>query len=127
MISAIDANYLVRFFLKDDLQLFTIVSELFDRAQKGKLKIYLDEVIVAEVIWVLSSRYKIAKNLIATQFERFISEGWLINPRKDAILNAIDRYAKTNLSYVDCWLYELCKENKYSLATFDRKLAKIKL
>ncbi len=81
---------------------------------------------IAEIIWLLDSFYKYSREEISNQLEKIISQPWIINPRKELILTTIELFRTTNLSYVDCWLYTVSQNLNFPLATFDRKLKKLK-
>jgi len=120
----IDTNVLLRFLLRDHPQHFVQVRSLFHQAALGKVKVYLDEVIVAEAIWVLTVHYGKDKLEASQKLIKFTSQGWVKNPRKKVILKALFLYSSTNLSYVDCWALVVSKHKKIKLETFDKDLQK---
>lgn len=122
----IDTNILIRFLRADDKKLSAKAKEIFSKASEGKIKIYLDEVIVAEIIWLLSSFYKQKRIKIASQLQELISQDWIVNPRKKLILAALSIYSNTNLHYVDSWLWWVNNSIGGKLATFDKDLQKQK-
>lgn len=121
----IDANILLRFLRKDDPTLSSRAKELFMQSRDGKFLCYIDEVTVAETIWVLTSVYKTQRSDIASLLEAFLLHEWIINPRKTTIFRAISFYRMSNLHYIDCWLLAVSEEKHISLETFDMKLGKI--
>jgi predicted nucleic acid-binding protein len=122
----IDANVMIRFLLADHPRLSPAAKSVFLKAQNGKLRIYLDEVIVAEVVWTLSSFYKIKRKDIGEKLEKLISQDWIINPKKDLILSSLSLFVSHNLDYIDCWIYVVAKDTKLSLETFDKDLKRLK-
>lgn len=122
----LDTNILIRLLLKDHKILSPQASALFKEAEKGKINLYADEIMVAEVVWLLGSFYKYSREEISNQLEKIISQPWIINSRKELILATIELFHATNLSYVDCWLYTVSRNLNFPLATFDRKLKKLK-
>lgn len=122
----IDANIIIRFLLNDHPQFSTLTKSIFLKAQKGGIKIYFDEVIVAEVIWTLSSFYKIKKADLVDRLEKLISQDWVVNPKKNLILKALDLYNSSSLHYIDCWIFVVSKSLNLPLRTFDKSLEKIK-
>lgn len=121
----LDTNILTRFFLADHPTLSLKAKDIFLRAQKGEIRIYLDEVVVAEIVWLLSSFYKLEKEKIAQQLLELVSQTWVINPRKKLIMQTLEFYSKSNLHYIDCWIYSVSREISGKLTTFDRKLEKL--
>jgi predicted nucleic acid-binding protein len=120
----VDANIILRYLLADHPQLSAQAKSLFLKAEEGKVKLYCDEIVIAEVIWVLSSLYKTPKGEIVSQLEIILSQNWTINPRKNLILESLNLYSSSSLSYIDCWLLKLSEIENLRLETFDRKLRK---
>lgn len=115
--SALDTNVLLRFLLKDHP---TLSPQARNIILTGKH--YLDEIILAQVIWVLSSYYKQSRHDIAVSIDKLLSLPHLMNPRKSLILQAVQLYKDTSLEYVDCWLLTVSKAHNLNLTTFDKKL-----
>jgi len=121
----VDANIIIRFFLGDHPLLSAQAQTMIEKAQNGQYRIYLDEVVVAEVVWTLSSYYEKGKVDIANQIGKLLSQNWIINPRKKLILKSLSLFEKTNLSYIDCWIHIINQHLKTDLATFDKNLKKL--
>lgn len=120
----IDANIILRFLRKDDSSLSARAKDLFTQSREGKFLCYIDEVTIAETVWVLTSVYKTQRADIASLLEAFLLHEWIINLRKTTILRAISFYRMSNLHYIDCWLLAVSEEMNFSLETFDSKLGK---
>ena|SRR3990167_99413 len=122
----IDANIVIRFLLNDNPELSRKAKAIFRQAEAGEIKLFFDEVIVAEIIWTLSSFYKIKKLEIVDRLEKLLSQDWAENPRKRLILMAFELYRGSNLDYIDCWLFIVSKSLKLKLETFDKNLSKMR-
>ncbi len=121
----VDANVIIRFLLNDHPKLSPQAISIFSQAQKKLIKVYLDEVILAEVIWTLSSFYKIKKADLVENIEKFLSQDWIVNPKKRLILKALYLYRSTNLDYIDCWVYVVSQDFKFKFETYDRNLKRL--
>jgi len=125
-IVTVDTNILLRYLRQDHPTLSPKAKDIFVRAQKGKNLIYIDEIIIAETIWVLTTYYKSAKSLVVEKISKLLYLPWVVNPRKDLIIKAIKFYFNsTKLSYIDCWLVALTREEQMELETFDKNLQKL--
>lgn len=121
-----DTNILLRYLRQDHLTLSPKAKDIFVKAQKGEYFIYLDEMAVAEAIWVLTKYYKSAKKLVVEKISKLLYLPWIVNPRKELIVQALNLYFDSpKLSYIDCWLFVLGKEEKMTLETFDKNLQKL--
>lgn len=122
----IDTNILLRYLRNDHPILSIKAKKIFEKAYKNDVNIYLDEVVLAETIWVFSSYYKTPKSLIVSKLLEQLYFDWIINPRKKLMLKALGLFGKTNLSYIDCWIFSVNQSLKTSLETFDNDLKKLK-
>lgn len=122
----VDTNIVIRLLLGDRVELTHKAKSIFFKAQEGLYYIYLDEVVIAEVVWTLSSHYKLDKINIINQLEKLIFQNWIINPRKKLILKSLYLFKTKNLGYIDCWIFTVNQSLKASLETFDNDLKKLK-
>lgn len=122
----IDTNILLRYLRNDHPTLSIKAQKIFEKAYKNSIKIYLDEIVLAETIWVLSSHFKTPKSLIVSKLLEQLYFEWIINPRKKLIIKALGLFGKTNLSYIDCWIFIVNQNLETSLETFDSDLKKLK-
>ncbi len=122
----IDTNILLRYLRNDHPILSNKAKKIFEKAYKNIINIYLDEVVLAETIWVFSSYYKTPKSLIVSKLLEQLYFDWIVNPRKKLMLKALGLFGKANLSYVDCWIFTVNQSLKTSLETFDNDLKKLK-
>ena len=111
----LDTNYILRFLLKDDEEMY----------QKAKTIItgnrcFIDNAVLAEVVFVLLKVYKVPKSDIRNTLEKFISFGNIILNSKDTIMRALKIFDESNLDFVDAILCATSRE--YSVKTFDKKL-----
>lgn len=120
----VDTNVILRLVLADEETLHKKARSLFERAEAGEITIFIDETILAESIWVLTSFYKKGRVEVGETLIKILSFDYINNPRKDWIVEALTVYKLTNFSYADCWLMIITKRNGYQLETFDRKLKK---
>lgn len=122
----IDTNILLRYLRNDHPILSIKAKKIFEKAYKNSINIYLDEIVLAETIWVLSSHYETPKSLIVSKLLEQLYFDWIINPRKKLMIKALGLFGKTNLSYIDCWVFIVNQSLKASLETFDNDLKKLK-
>jgi len=123
----IDTNILLRYLRNDHPTLSIKAKKIFDKAYKNDVNIYFDEIVLAETIWVLSSYFKTPKSIIVSTLLEQLYFDWIINPRKKLMIKALGLFEKTNLSYIDCWIFTVNQSLKTtSLETFDSDLKKLK-
>ena len=114
----LDRNYILRYLLKDN-------QEMFDKSKKtidNEYCLVLNEVL-AEIVYVLLGVYKVPKDIISNILSELIAlENLTMHENKSVLLHALEIYSSKNLDYVDCYLCAL-KVN-YTIRTFDKKLIK---
>ncbi|MBI3874080.1 MAG: PIN domain-containing protein [Arcobacter sp.] len=113
----LDANYILRFLLKDNLEMYEISKESILNNQCE----ILNEVL-AEVVFVLLKVYAVEKIDIKNILTQFLNFDNIIIHDKINIIKALEIFESKNLDFVDCVL--CAKSSKYQIKTFDKKLLK---
>ena len=92
----LDTNYILRFLIKDN-------EEMYYEARNAikNNDCFVDNEVLAEVVFVLLKVYKISKNDIRTSLEKFLSLPNIILNSKVTILRALEISDKKNLDFVD--------------------------
>ena len=121
-----DTNIVLRYLLNDDPVLSPKAKDLFAKAADHKISIYLDELALAEIIWVLIKHYKQPKDLVVANLQKLISQDWIVNPRKSLLEKSFFDFTRFNISFIDSWLFNLGRETGHRLETFDKKLKNLK-
>lgn len=121
----LDTNVIIRFLLQDNKILFKKAKAIFKKAENGFYKLYIDEIVVAECIWLLSSFYKSSKEETIQMLIKIISFDFVICDNKNLLIDTMMMVDKHNLSFVDCWLNLKSKVMDFQLITFDKKLNNI--
>ena len=112
----------LRFLLGDESNFYKQAEEIFFRAERGEIKIYLDEIIAVEAVWVLIKLYKIKKQDALVTMTKLLKAKYIVNPRKKMMAKAIILSSRTELSFPDAWLHIVSKESGYRMKTFDLAL-----
>ena len=116
----IDANVVLRYLLNDDPKQSPEAVELFEQAPDGSL--YLSVIILAEVTWTLKSHFAVPRELICTSIQRVIALPCVsVDP---IAFDAVSRYAKSNVDFVDCALAAAGLATGLPLVTYDRDYRK---
>jgi len=113
----LDANYILRFLLKDNLEMYEISKDCIVNNDC----IVINEVL-AEVVFVLLKVYKVTKQDIAKSLINILKYDNIIMNDKNTIINSLEIFENKNLDFVDCIL--CAKSKKYTVKTFDKKLNK---
>lgn len=120
-----DTNFVIRYLLGDNLEMFLKTKEVFAQVQTGKASIILEQTVFTEITFVLSSFYKIPKNKIAEVLSDLLAYKGIICEDKDALLLALNIYSSHNLHIVDCLLVAKAEKSNITILSFDQKLLNI--
>jgi len=121
-IVVIDTNLLVRYLTDDDPQKAKAVDTLLNRANKGELKILIPSVVVAELVWVLESFYKLAAAEITELVEAILNTPGVDIQDKSIIKAALKIYRSKEIDLIDAWIIEFAKaRGAKRIYTFDKK------
>ncbi len=113
----LDANYILRFLLKDNLEMYEISKDCIVNNDC----IILTEVL-AEVVFVLLKVYRVPKQQISEVLIPVLKYDNIIMNDKNILIHSLEIFKNKNLDFVDCIL--CANSKKYTVKTFDKKLNK---
>jgi predicted nucleic-acid-binding protein len=113
----IDANVVLRFFIKDILDQAFQAKEIIE-----KENVLLSNEVIAEIVYVLESVYKKDRKDISYALTKLLKRENIKNFDKKYVLKAFDIYHDSKLDFVDCLLCSFSEIDE--IATFDKKLIK---
>lgn len=120
----IDANWILRYLLRDEEALFTKASDVLEKAKTGEEKILIPESVLAECIYILLKIYKVDRMDMAEKMGDLFSYKGVVNPDRKDLMDAIHLFGQTHFSIVDCLLLAKSKNHGWRLLTFDKDLEK---
>lgn len=119
----IDTNILIRFLTADDPQKADAVEKILRGAQKDEIEI--PDIIIAEVVWVLLSFYKLDKEAVIEKLEALLSLENIKTNRR-LLQRTLGVYRKYNISYTDAFLIAYSLEKGMThLYSYDEGLDKV--
>jgi len=120
----VDTNLIVRYLVQDNEKHAKAAGRLFDACDRGDLVIVLLPVVLAECVFVLESFYGHARGDIASALGRLISSPGVEIGSASIHLDALDRYRKTKVHFVDCLIAATAATEDMPIASFDRGFRK---
>ena len=70
---------------------------------EGEIEITTSGIVIAELIWTLSSYYRVAKAEVIEKVSVIVGTESLFIPDKDVVADALVLYARKNLDYIDAY------------------------
>ena len=110
----IDANVLLRYLLNDVEEMAKKSAEIINAGA-----FTLPEVI-AEVIYVLKSVYKVSREEISEAILKILNE--IEVEHKNIVIESVKIFSETNLDFVDCILIAYNRIENVKIFSFDKKL-----
>ena len=118
----IDTNLFIRYLTNDDPQKADRVDRLLEQAVNGKIGLMTAEIVLAEVVWVLESYYKLEKARIAEMLKAILSTSGLKVLNGRIVEKALQYYSLQNIDFVDAYIVALMQKHKIDgIYSFDKK------
>ena len=118
----VDTNVFLRFFVRDVESFYQKAKELFEKAEKGTVKLETNDLVIAEIVWVLESYYDFTKTEIKDIIDTILETKNLKVSNNARVKEATSMYAFKNIDFIDAYniAYFKAKDLK-KIATFDSK------
>jgi len=120
----VDTNLIVRYLVQDQEKHARAAGKLFEACDRGDLVIVLLPTVLAECVFVLESFYERPRGDIASALSTLISSPGVKIDQTTIHLDALDRYRKTKVHFVDCLIAATASAEKIPVATFDQDFQK---
>ncbi|GIK56202.1 MAG: PIN domain-containing protein [Chloroflexi bacterium] len=126
--ACVDANVILRFLLNDPLPMAQEAATLFQAVANGQLILLVDDLIVAEMVWVLKSFYKQDVVTIATTLRDFLLQDGIETADKPTVLHALTLFETKNVDFVDALLAaRMMNKGMATVFSFDRHFDRLPL
>ena len=120
---ALDTNVLVRFLVEDDARQTEQAAALIERAVASGDTLFISDVVVAELVCVLSVSYRISRLQIAATLRDLLRARHLTFAASDQLTRAVDLFARGKGDFADYLIgVHASVAGCETVATFDRVL-----
>ena len=119
----VDANVFVRALTGDDPAEAVACGAIFEAAERGEIDLFTSESVLAEVVFVLSSKslYGVPRGRLVELLQPLVEARGMRMDRKALILAALDLYAASKLDFEDALSVEHVRRRKLeSILSYDR-------
>jgi predicted nucleic-acid-binding protein len=120
----VDTNLIVRYLVQDHEKHAKAAGKLFDACDRGDVVIVVLPVVLAECVFVLESFYEHSRGDIASALGRLISSPGVEIGETVIHLDALNRYRKTKVHFVDCLIAATATAEDTPVVTFDQDFRK---
>ena len=120
---ALDTNALVRLIVYDDESQAKAVERLLVRARRDETPVLLSDIVLCELVWVLTSRLRKTRAEIAEVLDRVLRTELFVFADAAALEKAVDAYQGGRGDFADYIIREHARAAGASeVVTFDRAL-----
>lgn len=120
--AVIDTNLLVRYLTGDDPAKANDVKRLLLKAAEDEIRLHIPSVVIAELVWVLQSFYKLERNEIVPLVHAILHTQGVEVGDKTVVSEAIALYWRGTIDFIDAWIVACAKAAGIrAVYTFDRK------
>lgn len=122
---ALDTGVLVRFVVADDAEQASRAKALVARADSRGEALFVSDVVLCELVWVLQAAYRFSRPVIAQTLGRLLLARALTFRDSSALARAVDGFAKGKGDFADYVILAHARAARCeNVATFDRALLK---
>lgn len=120
----IDTNILVRYLTQDDQSQAEIVEQIFNQYATSPNSIFINNIVICELIWVLERGYKYGKQVICDAIKQILSTKEFVFENQELLWLALNQYTQNKLDFSDALIGEMNKKaGRMITLTFDQSAA----
>lgn len=121
----LDTNVLARYLVEDDPEQCRRATALIDRALADGDRLFVPQIVLCELVWVLDSAYGYPRQEIVSVLRDLLRARQLAIEDLDSTRRALDRYAAKGRDLADFLIIERCRRAGCErVASFDGGLGK---
>lgn len=123
---AIDTNVVVRLLVDDDPLQSAKARRLFDEHADADGSLWLSDVVLVELSWVLARAYQRSRAEIVTALRALAGHATVALESPQSVREAVTLFEQTKADFADCLLIVKTGERACEkLVTFDRKMREL--
>ena len=115
-----DANVILRLLTGKPTEQADQAEALMLRAERGEVRLWVCSIVVAEVVWVLTSAYSFSTTDAAEAVLGFLSCDGLIVDEGPVVLASLQTMTETSVDFADAYLAVRAGLSGLPVASFDR-------
>lgn len=122
----IDANIILRYLTNDVQDQAERAGELLTKVEAGSEEVFLPDIILADIIWVLEGYYKQSREQIREWITTILSMQGLRFSDKNVALDALDIYVDLGIDWSDAFVTgQMINHGIMEIYSFDRHFDRI--
>ncbi len=121
----LDANYILRYLLKDQKVFYKQISVVFESLRLGETKGIILESVLTECVYVLVKFYKVPRKKMTETLINLLNYKGFQNKDKPVMITALNLFQQTKVDFVDCLVAAKGFYEDYEVLSFDKDIKKL--
>lgn len=121
----IETSVFIRFLTKDDPQKYEDCVMLFKLIEEGKIRPYISNIVILEIIFILNRHYNFAKARVLEVIDKLLLLRNLTLIEKTNTTPSLSLFKKYNIKYGDCLIANQLKKG-ITLVSYDKDFDNVK-
>ena len=118
----VDTNVFVRYLTGDDEDKADNVAKLLRKAANGSVQLITADIVIAELVWVLSSFYDQPVSVVADLVRAILNTEGLQIDGSERIEAAIEIFEESRIDFIDAYIIGFMRLKRIaSLCSYDKK------
>lgn len=119
----LDTSVILRYVLDDHAELSARASAVFADAEAKRCVLVVDDVALAEAVWVLTSFYKRERAAVAEVLSGVLRLPGVSAPHAAVLQDALGRFGAGKADFFEGYLAAMAAARGWAVASFDRDVA----
>ena len=120
----VDTNVILRYLTNDIPKKADDCEKLFRDARGGKLKLFVSDICIAELVWTLKSYFHLDNEDIYEKITAIINTPGFHFSDEALILDAMRRFKDKNVDFADAYTAALAARDGMKISSYDRDYRK---
>ena len=121
----VDANVIIRHLTNEPPDQAERATRLLTAVARLEIELRIEEVVLAEVVWVLTSFYKMPRGEISAGLLDLLGEEGIVAVDKDGLRAALILFSERNIDFADAILAARSLQSGERIYSFDRDFDRI--
>lgn len=117
-----DTNVILRYLLADHAEHYAQASAFFEAVREGHRQALILESVLTECVYVLHKFYRVPRLEVADKLSVLLHYKGIQNEDRSDLVDALQRYGKSKLDWVDCLLLVKGAGHDVEVFSFDADL-----
>lgn len=120
-----DTNIFIRYLTGEPKEFAERVFGFFKKMESGIYKLYVCDMVVSELVYVLEKVFELSKKEINEKVKALMLKKNIIMENKQIIFKSLDAYRDHNVNFVDAYIYcHLLRKRANKVFSFDEHFRK---